>query len=146
MSIICGYITEVSRDLRRCPSYYAADYEVIRTKSGKYPVYLSLNLDPNVWVIPMPELSTGVECERIEGQTFNGFGGVNFSSQELPKGPVSKHCWQPRLGTDHGIEFLPGFEWLQGSNYGEILTWVRENLSFSDARAILEQHKIKVEV
>lgn len=104
------------REFSHCPSYYAADYEVLRVRPGVYPARLKFVTG---YMVPMPYwLLIGIECERIDGRLYSGFGGVNFSSTELLKGETVKHTIQSNsylIGeyVDRGMLALaPHFAWL----------------------------------
>lgn len=114
--VVIGHWTEKqSRDLTRCPSYYAADTETIRTKPGKYTVTLVFE---GGYTVPMPYwLCCGIDGDRIDGRLYSGFGGVNFASTKLPKEPtvyhVQTYAYYAKDLVEKGIlTLLPGFEWL----------------------------------
>lgn len=115
-SVLIGkWVEKESRDITQCPSYYAADYEVLRTRVGEYPVRLTFQ---GGYIIPMPYwVLVGIDADRIEGKIYSGFGGVNYSSRDLPVGPKQYHiqAYQYHL-TDmvkQGlIQLDSGFEWL----------------------------------
>jgi hypothetical protein len=73
-----------SRELQRCPSYYAADWEKLQTIAGDYDATV-------MWVggytVPMPQwLLVSVPSTRLDGALYSGFGGLNFASTPLEKG------------------------------------------------------------
>jgi hypothetical protein len=83
------WIERESRDERRCPSYYAADWEILRTKPGRYPLILDV---VGGYMCPMPYwLLVAVDADRIDGCLYSGFGGHNFASTELAKEPKPLH-------------------------------------------------------
>lgn len=65
-----------SREIRQCPSYYAADWEILQTEPGDYPV-----------TIDDRYLHVAIPARRIDGATYSGFAGVNFASRALPVEP-----------------------------------------------------------
>lgn len=79
-TVIGEYIEVESRDVRRCPSYYAADWEVLRTKPGRYPLIATFD---NLCADPY-YVGAKVDADRIEGKLYSGFGGLNFASTDLP--------------------------------------------------------------
>lgn len=80
------FIENESRELQTCPSYYAADYEVIKTKAGEYPLYLTFECG---YTVPMPYwLTVGIDGDRIDGALFSGFCGVNYHKTALENEPT----------------------------------------------------------
>ena len=127
VAIFIGYLVEAkTRDERRCPGYYAADYEVHRTKPGKYPLRL---LFSSGYTVPMPYWLLGaIDSEVVEGKTYSGFGGVNFSSRDLPSGPSKLHVQTSfnvlkDMIRDGSVELLPGMEWLLNDEAARARTW-----------------------
>jgi len=104
-----------NREFTHCPSYYAADSETLRVKIGNYPLRVTFE---GGYIIPMPYwLLCGIDTDRIDGRLYNGFGGVNYSSTELPHEPVcytiQMYRYQlPDLVKDGRVTLKSGFEWL----------------------------------
>jgi hypothetical protein len=117
MTRICigTWIEKESRTDTRCPGYYAADYEKYTTEPGEYPAYLDFSAG---YTIPMPQwLIVGVPCRVTEGRTYNGFGGLNFSSQAIEpydsKYIVQAYAYQiGHLVSTGKIRLDPCWEWL----------------------------------
>lgn len=115
---IVGYWREPeARTLTHCPSYYAADTETLAIPAGRYPVRLSF---AGGYTVPMPQwLLVGIDCTRVSGRLFSGFGGVNFAHRDLPAGEPVRHCLQlyayqaAELEASGRLELLPGFEWVR---------------------------------
>ena len=83
--IIGEWLEAESRDVNHSPSYYAADYEILRTKPGRYPVKLE-SIDAKPWGRPY-YVAIRIDADRIDGRLYSGFGGLNFASRELPQEP-----------------------------------------------------------
>lgn len=80
-----------ARDLDRSPSYYAADWEKVRTIPGDVPLFVTFT---GGYMVPMPHCATaGVPAETIDGATYSGFGGVNFASTPIKPGPTTYTVW-----------------------------------------------------
>lgn len=110
-----------AREVTRCPSYYAADTETLRTVPGDYPVRIAF---VGGYMVPMPYwLLVGIDAERVDGRLYSGFGGVNFASTELPKGEAVRYTIQGydyelgKMVEDGHITLEPGFEWMLGGAY-----------------------------
>jgi hypothetical protein len=108
-------IEKESRELQNCPSYYAADYEIIKTKVGEYPLYLTFE---GGYTVPMPYwLTAGIDGDRIDGALFSGCGGVNYHKTELAKEPVKytiqQHFYQLREMVKSGrVRLNPKYNYL----------------------------------
>lgn len=123
MEFEIGTWHEAEREIRHCPSYYAADHETLKTKAGDYPARLCFK---GGYTKPMPEwLLVSVASTRIDGRLYSGFGGNNFASTELEAGAdvayhVQKNAYQiadcVKAGT---LTLKPEFEWLASDNYIE---------------------------
>ena len=107
---------EKSREITRCPSYYAADHETLQTTAGDYPLELMFQ---NGYNIPMPYwLLVNIPSIRIDGALYSGFGGVNYARNELPKGESVLYHVQTYdyllkdLVAKGTVTLNPGFEWL----------------------------------
>jgi hypothetical protein len=78
--------------ISHCPSYYAADHEALQPLPGLYPARLVFEAGFN---IPMPHwLVAGVDCTRISGELYSGFGGVNFAHTTLKPGESKQYVHQ----------------------------------------------------
>lgn len=128
-SVIIGtWHEKAERTISRCPSYYAADTETLRTHVGDYPARISLQ---GGYAIPMPYwLLVSIEATRVEGRLYSGFGGVNFASTDLPAGEVVTYGVQayrhsiPELVAAGTLTLAPAFEFLnQGT--AEVLEHIR---------------------
>lgn len=107
-----------AREFSHCPSYYAADTETLTVKPGHYPARLTFE---GGYTIPMPYwLLIGIDCERVSGRLYSGFGGNNFAHTELPKGEAVRHTiqmYQYQIAdcvANGRLTLHPGFEWLLG--------------------------------
>jgi hypothetical protein len=107
------WVVRDGETVQRCPSYYAADYEVLRLKPGRYPLRLVFETG---YLHPMPYwLTAGVDAERVEGALFNGCGGNNFGCVKLQSGEsvrygVQVYAYSVETGglEESGrVEFLP---------------------------------------
>lgn len=105
-----------AREIQRCPSYYAADHETLRTTPGAYPLSVEFRYG---YTVPMPDAPTApIDTVRVSGALYSGFGGVNFARTELKPGEAVTywerfHLFQLRELVDAGrVTLLPGFEWL----------------------------------
>ena len=124
------YVVREPREVTRCPSYYAADWERLRLKPGRYPVRLRFE---GGYGVPMPYwLLARIDATRVAGATYSGFGGVNFASHELLAGEaVAFHLQSydyelPTFVAQGTIELLPGCEWALDARaraMGESWTW-----------------------
>ena len=83
--IVGEWVEEESREVRRNPSTYAADWEILRTKPGRYQVRIT-SIDGKPWGSPY-FLDIRIDADRVGGKTYSGFGGVNFASKELSLEP-----------------------------------------------------------
>lgn len=104
------------REFTRCPSYYAADHETLRVQPGDYPAKVTFEGGYN---IPMPYwLIVGVDCKRVSGRLYSGFGGVNYSSTELKPGEdvihvIQAYAYQIKDMVKAGkLTLLPEYSWL----------------------------------
>lgn len=114
--IIGEWLERDAREFDRCPSYYAADTETLRVKPGRYPARVEF---VGGYTVPMPQwLLVAIDCERVSGALYSGYGGVNYSRRELPPGePVSYGLQWHAYGiaqavADGRLVLRPGFEWL----------------------------------
>lgn len=115
-TIKIGTWHEASREITRCPSYYAADTETLVTEAGDYDANLTFE---GGYTIPMPYwLLIGIDSVRKSGRLYNGFGGVNFSSTELPADEAVRYTIQtykymiPEMVASGRLTLDPAFEWL----------------------------------
>ncbi len=130
------YVVREPKTVSRCPSYYAADWEKLELKPGRYPLRLTFE---GGYLIPMPYwLLARIDAVRLDGATYSGFGGVNFAENELPKGEkvqygVQRQRYELRDLVEAGlVELLPGFEWAFDS-----LDHVQKtNVTWDDLRAM----------
>ena len=100
--VIGAWVEAESRELHHGISSYAADYEVLQTRPGRYPVTVScLNGDAPYWV------HVSIDADRIAGGHYSGFGGVNFAFRELPKEPApyrsQAYYYQLQKQVDSGL-------------------------------------------
>lgn len=107
------------RERTECPSYYAADYETLRTFPGDFEVHLTF---AHGYTVPMPRLQPiRIDAERIAGRVYSGFCGVNFASEPLPLGERVVYLQGidtvdlPVLITRGIVTLQPQFEWLVAS-------------------------------
>lgn len=125
-SVIVGTWHErEARDITRCPSYYAADYETLRTMPGDYPVRVTFE---GGYTIPMPYwVLVGINSTRVNGALFSGFGGNNFAKTDLPAGEAVTYSLQtyvhtiPDMVADGRLTLAPGFEWLNDKDHGRVI-------------------------
>jgi len=140
------YIVNEASEVTRCPSYYAADHETLRLKPGRYPVRVMVegqelfkNGVDGKWC-PVPRwLLVGVASERVSGRLYNGFGGVNYSSTELPAGEAVEYGLQfnpyqiAGLIAAGKVEPLPGMEsvcaGMADNHYDLARQWTFEQVS-----------------
>lgn len=126
--IIIGYwIVSEPEERSFCPSYYAADWEQVELKPGKYPLVLTF---VGGYTIPMPKtLRAKIDAKTVAGKLYSGFGGVNFASRDIAKGPTTYHFsaygYQIHDLVKNGrAELLPEFEDILDHKYP--LSWVKE--------------------
>ena len=120
MTVTIGlWVEKEARTIGRCPSYYAADWERLETEAGEYPIQLVFE---NGYTAPMPYWTlVGIPARRLAGATYNGFGGANFSSNDLPQEPV-KYVAQmyayhlPEQVRQGLVKLLPEFAYLGDSD------------------------------
>ena len=80
--VIGEWVEPESRNVQRSPSTYAADWETLRTKPGRYPVKV-ISIDGRPWGPPY-YLYICIDADRVAGRMYSGFAGNNFASRELP--------------------------------------------------------------
>ena len=122
------WIEKESRRITRCPTYYAADYEVLETVQGEYELRVLFE-----GAVPFPAwVVCDINANRIDGATFSGFGGCNFSSRDLPLEPVvyNLHDYGYRIRNyvaDGQAVLDEDFAWLLSDNVrahpGRIKNW-----------------------
>ena len=124
--VIGHWVEKAPRKLSRCPGYYAADWEEHVTKPGRYPLVMVF---VGGYTCPMPYwIVTGIDSEIVDGQTYSGFGGLNFASKEARKGP-SRYPVQtygyllPDMIKEGCVELLPGMEWALDKMESMAFTW-----------------------
>lgn len=115
-----GVWREVERVIDRCPSYYAADHERLRTIAGEYDARLIFS---GGYTVPMPQwLVVGIPGVRVSGALYSGCGGLNFAKRDLPAGEAVSFTVQtypyhiPELVAAGRLVLLPGFEWLMSEH------------------------------
>ena len=103
--VIGEWIEAESRELHHGISSYAADYEVLKTRPGRYPVTVTSSdgktlpggtvktiyptADGSYSYIVTPYwVHVSIDADRIAGGHYSGFGGGNFAFRELPKEPA----------------------------------------------------------
>ena len=119
--VIGEWIEAESRELHHGISSYAADYEVLQTRPGRYPVSVTTinGLHPTLdqWVVGRVEaigghatpywVHVGIDADRTAGGHYSGFGGVNFAFRELPKEPTvyrsQAYYYQLQKQVDSGL-------------------------------------------
>ena len=113
--VIGEWIEAESRELHHGISSYAADYEVLQTRPGRYPVTVTtINGGPPD--IPFGDgpyyaspywVHVSIDADRIAGGHYSGFGGVNFAFRELPKEPTAyrsqAYYYQLQKQVDSGL-------------------------------------------
>lgn len=111
---IGDWIEPTEREITRCPSYYAADYETLRVRPQRVPLLLQFGCG---YTVPMPKwLLASVKSERLSGKLYSGCGGVNYSSRDLPAGEAVDYVHQlysyelPRLIETGRVELLDGID------------------------------------
>lgn len=116
-----------AEQVRRCPSHYAADWEVLEREPGDYPVRITFE---GGYLIPMPTwVLVGIPATRVDGATYSGFGGVNFASRELSKGERVTDTIQTYPFTLKGmieagkLTLKPEFAWLLEDHTSGPRTW-----------------------
>ena len=127
LTLVIGSFTEkVERVLTRCPGYYAADHETHRTTPGSYPLRLVF---VGGYIHPMPYwLLISIDSNIIDGKTYSGFGGVNYSSRDIPSGPsrwpVQTYFFGLQdLIREGTVKLLPEFEWVLDDAAVRAMTW-----------------------
>lgn len=120
MTVTIGkWIEQEAREFSHCPSYYAADYEVLKTRPGEYDLRLTFE---GGYTIPMPYwLLVGIQTDRLRGALYSGFCGNNFAQTDLPQEPVlhtsQMYAYELRRLVEQGtVRLKPGFEWLLEEN------------------------------
>lgn len=92
MNVKIGTWHEEGREITRCPGYYAADSETLKTIPGDVDAFVDYVGGYNV---PMPYwLVVSIPATRLRGTLYSGFGGVNFASTELKKGEAITYGMQ----------------------------------------------------
>ena len=148
-----NYIINEEREVTHCPSYYAADHETLKLRPGKYPVRVLIEgqmlytdgVDGKACPVPRWIL-VGVDSTRVSGRLYNGFGGVNYSSVEMPAGETVVYNLQFNVFTikeliEKGhVEPLPGMEHIceqLGNNEYELA----KSWTFDDVKRLaVEKH------
>lgn len=83
------WVETESRTVRRADFAYAADYEVLQTKPGRYPLYATFDASADAyhaagkrpyWVM------ASIDAERIDGKNYSGAGGLIIGSRDMPRG------------------------------------------------------------
>jgi hypothetical protein len=122
------YVVKEPRTERRCPSYYAADWEELELHPGEYDLFLQFK--PG-YTIPMPDvLIARVSAHRVAGKVYSGICGNNFASRDLKVGEELTHVFRiyPYMLKDHAnvrlsVEMEPWFpntmDYVQQNN----VTW-----------------------
>ena len=108
------------REIDHCPSYYAADFEVLQSIPGDYPLTVSFI---GGYTVPMPNrASAPVATTRLRGALYSGMGGHNFASTALEVGE-KKIYWEgmyvynlARLVEAGLVTLKPEFQWLAHVN------------------------------
>ena len=115
------WIERESREVQCSPSSYAADWEILKTRPGRYPVKLRFSTG---YQIPMPDtLHFGIEADRIAGKTYSGMGGVNYASSDLPLVP-KKLSRSPYIHSLHSIVSAGDIELFP--MFADIMEYTRE--------------------
>ena len=115
-----GTWIETGRELTRCPSYYAADHETLRTVAGEYPARVMFVGGYNV---PMPQwVLVKMAADRLNGRLYSGFGGNNFASTELPAERIEyseqRGAYLIReLVASGKLRLAPAFAWMIEAEY-----------------------------
>lgn len=87
------HVVEQPYELQRCPSYYAADWERLEVQPGQYVVSIIFETG---YITPCPHyLHAQFKTIRQAGRLYSGFGGVNYSYNELTKGEEVPYSWHP---------------------------------------------------
>jgi hypothetical protein len=131
--IIGHYVVTEPKEFQHCPSYYAADYEILRLVPGKYEMTVMF---VGGYTCPMPYwLLASVDATRVEGALYSGFGGVNFSKTVLPAGESVQYGIQMNSHSLKNLIAEGRFEPLperaefvaalaeKGSEFARTLTW-----------------------
>lgn len=128
-----GVWTEIeSREIRQSASSYAADWEVLKTRPGEYDVLLTLQ---GGYTIPMPYwILVSINADRIDGRSYSGYAGLNFSSRELPKEPkplfIQSYAYLlERMVASGTVRLDPEFEDLPKDH----IQWAKDNLEMLQA-------------
>jgi hypothetical protein len=79
--------------ISHCPSYYAADHETLQPLPGLYPARLVFK--PGYTHPFVDRMVAGVDCVRVSGELYSGFGGVNFAHTPLKAGEAKQYVHQP---------------------------------------------------
>lgn len=130
------YHEREARELNRCPGYYAADYETHLTIPGDYPVFMDF---VSGYTIPMPYwLLYSIKSRVTGGRLFNGFGGLNFSSQEIEPHdshyPVQTYDYTLKTAVEKGyITVFPDWAWLAGE-HKDVIEHVRNYITWETLR------------
>lgn len=135
------WIEREARDITQCPGSYAADSETLRTRPGRYDLFVTVEGGYNY---PMPYwLVVRIDADRIAGTTYSGFGGHNFASQALPKAPkpycLQTWVYQLRSMIEKGnVELLPEWQALNATHeqqlaFAATLEWGKGLLSREEA-------------
>lgn len=104
-----------SREVSHSPSYYAADWETLKTRTGDYPARVTFETG---YTIPMPYwLLVKIDADRTGGRLYSGFGGNNFASRELPHEPahlpVQAYAYEiHKLVAAGRLTLRPEYAWL----------------------------------
>jgi hypothetical protein len=147
LNVIIGhYIVSEAKEIQHCPSYYAADYEILRLTPGRYEMRVTF---VGGYTCPMPYwLLAQVDSTRVEGALYSGFGGVNFGRTELPAGETVKYGIQTnafnlkRLIDDGKFEPLPErAEW--AAALAESTVEFARTLTWDDVEAVAEPWKTR---
>jgi hypothetical protein len=112
---IGDYIIQQPRVIRRCPSYYAADWERLELQPGRYPLSLVF---VGGYMIPLPKwISARIPSVRVDGALYSGCAGNIFARHDLPKGEkVDYLLWSdcyllPSMVQEGAVELFDGFDW-----------------------------------
>lgn len=148
-SIVIGsWIVPLDYEFRRCPSYYAADWEVLRVKAGNYPARITFH-SAGSYPFPMPQyLQVELPCTRVGGRLYSGFGGLNFSSTELSAGvavPYTDQSYSYEIGRyarEGRLTLLPGFDWLIGDAGTAVWEHPDAPKTWDDVRKLREPEQI----
>jgi hypothetical protein len=139
------------REITRCPSYYAADWEKLETIPGEYWVTLSVE---GGFTIPMPKwVLIRIDTTRLAGRLYSGFCGNNFAHTDLEPGQNVGYCIQtypymlPKMIADGLVTLDPEFAWLNLKSPRTRFTDIPEFPSTWDEwRALLARNDLREEV